>query len=436
MDFSTRAKDEITGLLADEISRLVEGGEIQNQVELENGIRALLQQVGQQTYGKVLEREDEKQGRRVGCACGAQAPRIAKRKAQILSVLGWVGYHRSYYGCGACGRKHYRLDQRWGLHPGEVSPVMGKLLAIAGVDIAFERAQRKIREFLLVEVSDNTIRKQTQQIGQKQAQLEAEWVRQSQDEAWLQERERTMSAVPQRLYGSLDGAQVPVGQEWRELKTLSWYQVAEVYGRAEPKAQAISYHSAIAPAEEFGRLLWATGVRRLADKAQELIFVCDGAVWIWKLISHYFPDAIQIVDWYHACEYLTPIADAVFSQAAARQKWLEQVKNWLWQGQAQKVIAACQRYGRHKTAGEAAQRASTYYTNNQHRMNYAQFRAQGYWIGSGTVESACKQIATARLKISGARWTLAGAIATAKARAAWLSDGAAFDSLSLLPLAV
>jgi hypothetical protein len=436
MDFSTRAKGEITGLLADEISRLVEAGEIQNQVELENGIRALLQQVGQQTYGKVLEREDEKQGRRVGCACGAQARRIAKRKAKVLTVFGWVSYRRSYYGCCRCGQHHHRLDQRWGLHPGEVSPVMGKLLAIAGVDIAFERAQRKIREFLLVEVSDNTIRKQTQQIGQKQAQLEAEWIRQSQDEAWLQERERTMSAVPQRLYGSLDGAQVPVGQEWRELKTLSWYQVAEVYGQAEPKAQAISYHSAIAPAEEFGRLLWATGVRRLADKAQELIFVCDGAVWIWKLISHYFPDAIQIVDWYHACEYLVPIADAVFSQAAARQKWLEQVKNWLWQGQVQKVIQACQRYCRHKTAGEAAQRAVTYYTNNQHRMNYAQFRTQGYWIGSGTVESACKQIATARLKISGARWTLAGAIATAKARAAWLSDGEAFDSLSLLPLAV
>ena len=436
MDFSTRAKDEITGLLADEISRLIEAGEIQNQVELENGIRALLQQVGQQTYGKVLEREDEKQGRRVGCACGAQAPRISKRKAQILSVFGWVNYHRSYYGCAACGRKYYRLDQLWGLHPGEVSLVMGKLLAIAGVDIAFERAQRKIREFLLVEVSDNTIRKQTQQIGQKQAQREAEWVRQSQDEAWLQERERAISAVPKRLYGSLDGAQVPVGQQWRELKTLSWYQVAEVYGQADPKAQAISYHSAIAPAEEFGQLLWATGVRRLADKAQELVFVCDGAVWIWKLISHYFPDAIQIVDWYHACEYLTPIADAVFSQATARQEWLEQVTNWLWQGQVQKVIAACQHYGRHKTAEEAAQRAVTYYSNNQHRMNYAQFRAQGYWIGSGTVESACKQIATARLKISGARWTLAGAIATAKARAAGLSDGAAFDSLALLPLAV
>jgi len=48
-------------------------------------------------------------------------------------------------------------------------------------------------------------------------------------------------------------------------------------------------------------------------------------------------------------------------------------------------------------------------------------RQQGYLIGSGTIESACKQIAAARLKCSGARWTLAGVIATAKARAAWLS---------------
>ena len=435
MDFSTKALNEISTLMAGEINRLIEAEAIQDLHELENGIRALSKAVGRQTYEQVLEQEDEKQGPRVGCACGVQAPRISKRKAKVLTVFGWVSYRRSYYGCRRCGQHHHRLDQLWGLHPGEVSPVMGKLLAIAGVDIAFERAQRKIREFLLVEVSDNTIRKQTQQIGQKQAQLEAEWVRQSQDGAWLQERERTMSEVPQRLYGSLDGAQVPVGQEWRELKTLSWYQVTEVYGQAEPRAQAISYHSAIAPAEEFGQLLWATGVRRFADKAQELVFVCDGAVWIWKLISHYFPDAIQIVDWYHACEYLTPIADAVFSQATARQEWLQQVKTWLWQGQVQKVIQACQRYGRHKTAGEAAQRAVTYYTNNQHRMYYAQFRAQGYWIGSGTVESACKQIATARLKISGARWTLSGANATAKARAAWLSDGDRFNDLSRFPLA-
>jgi hypothetical protein len=436
MDFSTKALAEITKLVAEEIGKRIEAGEINNLDDLENGIRKMLKEIGQQTYSKVLESEDMKLGMRVRCECGMKAKRISKRNAKVLTVFGWVRYRRSYYGCSRCGKKQNRLDKDWGIHPGEVSPVLGKLLAIAGVDIAFERARRKIKEFLLVEVSDNTIRKQTQLMGEKQAQLEAEWIRDSHDESWLQNRERKIESIPERLYGSMDGAQVPVGEEWRELKTLNWYRVAAVYGRGQHKAQEISYHTEITPAQDFGRLLWATGVRRLADKAKELIFVCDGAIWIWKLVSHYFPDAVQIVDWYHACEYLTPIADAVFVQDSERQKWLQKVKDWLWYGQTQKVIRACQRYIHHCLAAEPAQRAVTYYTNNQHRMDYAEYRKKGYWIGSGTVESACKQIATARLKIAGARWTISGAIATAKARAAWLSNGDCFNVLSRLPLAV
>jgi hypothetical protein len=59
--------------------------------------------------------------------------------------------------------------------------------------------------------------------------------------------------------------------------------------------------------------------------------------------------------------------------------------------------------------------------NNQKRMDYANFRKQNYFIGSGSVESACKQIVSLRLKRAGARWTKTGASAVAKARAAWLS---------------
>jgi hypothetical protein len=352
-----------------------------------------------------------------------------------LTVFSWIEYQRSYYGCRRCGAKQHRLDENWGAHPGEVSPVMGRLLAVAGVDISFERACRKIEAFLLVAVSDNTIRKQTQRMGQKQALREAEWIDQSQDPGWLQARERQRHSAPDRLYGSLDGAQVPVGKEWRELKSLCWYQAAEVYGHKDPKAQQISYHSEITSAAAFGQLLWATGVRQWADKAKELIFVCDGAPWIWKLVDHYFPQAIQIVDWYHARAYLTSIAEALFVQQPEKQNWIDEVESWLWQGQIQKVIQTCQRYCQHPQAGEAAQSAVTYYTNNQDRMEYDRYREKGYWIGSGTVESACKQIATARLKIAGARWTLPGVIATAKARAAWLSDGDLFTTLSRLPLA-
>ncbi|HSG43998.1 MAG TPA: hypothetical protein VLA72_12655 [Anaerolineales bacterium] len=95
----------------------------------------------------------------------------------------------------------------------------------------------------------------------------------------------------------------------------------------------------------------------------------------------------------------------------------------LWDGQIDKLIHACRQLSEHASAASAIHKAVTYFTNNQQRMDYARFREQGYFIGSGTVESAGKQISGLRLKRAGARWTEQGALltATAKARAAWLS---------------
>lgn len=427
MDFSIQVQEKISTALAEEISNLVNASD--DLVDLENHIRHMIKEIGRQVYEKVLEKEDQVHGKTVSCSCGRQSQRISRRAGKLFTVFGWITYRRSYYGCPYCGKKAIPLDQIWHIRPGEVSPVMSKLLAITGVDVAFERAKRNLAEFLLVEISDNTIRKHTQKMGEKQAETESVWISQSQDESWLQLRESKIKDVPERFYGSMDGVQVPVGKEWRELKTLTWYKVAPVYGKEKVRSQEISYHCEITPAEEFGKLLWASGVQRFADKVPELVFVCDGAVWIWNLVSHYFPDAVQIVDWYHACEYLTPIASGVSSDEEKRKDWLQKTKDWLWQGKIKKVIEECRKYVT-SLAADAAHAAISYFSNNQHRMKYAQYRKKGYAIGSGTVESACKQIATARLKISGARWTLHGVVATAKARAAWLTNPKIANALS------
>ena len=85
------------------------------------------------------------------------------------------------------------------------------------------------------------------------------------------------------------------------------------------------------------------------------------------------------------------------------------------------LLLACQQLSSIALAKQAVHQAVTYFTNNQERMDYAHFRQKGYFIGSGTVESSGKQISGLRLKRAGARWTEQGAVATAKARAAWLS---------------
>ena len=149
------------------------------------------------------------------------------------------------------------------------------------------------------------------------------------------------------------------------------------------------------------------------------------------MVQLHFPHAVQIVDWYHAAEYLPPIAHAAYGEGSPQaRRWLDAVRTDLWEGRISEVIRACQAWTHHAQAGSPAQTAITYYTNNAKRMEYARFRAAGYQIGSGSIESGCKQIGTFRLKRAGARWTEEGARLTAKARAAWLSHE--WDSLTAL----
>ena len=165
---------------------------------------------------------------------------------------------------------------------------------------------------------------------------------------------RQAASAPRRLYGSIDGVMVPTQAEWRELKTVCWYEVSPISERQWPtrykerlgqlealKARNIRYHCDIQEAEAFSTLLWATGCHYLADRAQELIFVCDGAKWIWRLIGENFPQAIQILDWYHAVEYLTPVAQALFPEKEEQAAWIATMKEHLWFSRTQTVIDCC-----------------------------------------------------------------------------------------------
>jgi len=320
-----------------------------------------------------------------------------------------------------------------------------------GVETSFAAASQLVERFLLFRVSDNTVRKQTEAYGQAEAQREAGWKRVGGDLSSLAVRERTLQRHAGRKYASIDGAHVPLHGEWRELKTLCWYDVhksspsqpqnhhGEWVGEQRGlQAESMKYYCDIQEAEQFGQLLWATGLQHQVDTSDEIVFVADGAAWIWNLVKEYFPDAVQIVDWYHASAYLTPIAEAAFGPHTSQaNEWLTQTRSDLWEGRLQQVMQSCRSLWSNAPARPFIEKAVTYYDHNEQRLDYARFRQGGYLIGSGTIESACKQIAALRLKRSGARWTLPGVIATAKARAAWLSK--TWDSLkptyASLPLA-
>jgi len=399
--------------------------------EMERDIRVMLLKVGQFLLSSWLALQETAYPAETSeCPhCGGQADYQFQRAGTLLTILGQVEYKRAYYVCSECQQGHYPLDQKLGLRPGQMSAELESLSGMTGAQLPFGQGSDLFEALTLISLSDQSVAKATQAMGEEVRALEQEWLVHSRDEAWLQEQKR-LADRPQRLYGSLDAAKVHIrGEEehpWRDLKVGVWFTTT-VEPPQNPdddwdiQATDISYYCDIQEAQQFGHLLWATGCQRQAQLADELIFLGDGAEWIWNLVQDHYPEAVQIVDWFHATEYIAPVANAAFTDKDKRQAWIKQVRTDLWDGKLKAVIKAFERFTEHHRAQEAACKAVTYFTNNHHRMDYPTYRAKGYQIGSGTIESGCKQIVTQRLKVAGAIWDHHNAIKTAKARAALLS---------------
>ena len=429
--------------------------------DVERGMRELLRQMGARALSLFLSSGAGTPVAELPCACGGTLHYQRQREATVTSVFGRITYERAYYAGCACGKGYAPVDDQYGLVPGAVTAGLAALLGLGGIELSFGESRDWLKAFLLFEVSENTIRSETQTMGVVQEEREDAWCRQSQDLDHLQARLRETTPLPARLYGSLDAAKVRIEprakkgkkpeniEAWRDMKVGCWYEAEPVppvqrstrqrdkFEREQAvfRAKNMRYYCDIQEAEEFGQLMWGTGCTVKADLVPELVFVCDGAVWIWNLIKLHYPHAVQIVDWYHAADRLKRVAQAAFPDASDRTSWLEQVTDDLWAGRVTPVVQACEPLA---SRCEEARQAVTYFTNNAHRMKYDQFRAAGYLIGSGTVESGCKQIVTQRLKKPGAQWDVEGAVQTAKARAAWLSGewDAVCAQRAALPLAV
>lgn len=416
---------------AELLLRVVQPGSLS---EMERGIREAMLKLGHFLLTSWLALQNERYpAESIACECGQRARYQAMRDGVLYTIVGRVVYRRAYYRCGHCHRGCSPLDARLGLRPGELSAELEQLTALIGVHLPFGQSSQVFEQLTLVRVSPQSIDKTTQAMGQEMAAVEAEWITDSQAEPYLQQLERHGDA-PRRLYGTLDATKVHTSQArnageggWRDLKIGGWFETPARPPTSPEDAWAseahhITYYCDIVEAERFGDRLWATGVQRRAHLADELICVADGAEWIWKLVEFHFPQAIQIVDWFHAAEYLPPVAALAGTSALARQAWLQHAREDLWDGRLDALIAACQALVTTGGKEDAAQKALTYFSNNRHRLNYPDYRAKGYQIGSGTIESGCKQIGTQRLKVPGATWDLDGARRVAKARAVLLSD--------------
>jgi hypothetical protein len=434
----------IAEMLSQEIQRELSTGYTLSDIE--RVTRRLVQEIGRQAIATVVnDQEGPYPEKEVSCPrCGQAIPYVRRRTAQLRTLFGNIKVKRAYYLCCECHQGCFPLDERLGLRANAISAELERLGAMTGALLPFGKGRNLFEALTLVSLSDQTLDKATQAYGAAVIQREQAWQATANDQDELQRRKREFRK-PLRLYGAIDATKVHTRGDddypWRDLKVGAWFEARgkppkTPDGQWRIQAENIHYYTDICPASEFGSLMWATGVQHQAQLAREVVILGDGAEWIWNLVAEHFPKAVQILDWFHATEYLMPVAKAAFSAEEAQDVWVSQAKQALWDGKLDEVITACLELARKDDSSDPAFVAARYFQQNRDRMDYPAYRRQGYQIGSGTIESAAKQIGTMRMKVAGATWNVDSARKVAKARAAYLSNE--WDALAAyraLPLA-
>ena len=372
--------------------------------------------------------------RTVPCPCGHAAAYQRQRPATVTTILGSLTVERPYYLCATCGQGQHPLDAELDLCAGSRSAGLDELLALLGATHdSFADATTVLERLTLVHVSPNGARAATEALG---AVLLADQTQHATAAQAGQGRPAADPVPPPRLYITMDGVLAHLhAQGWSEVKVGCCYQTHTRPERKRPerleiRAHSLSYVTALAEAETFGWHLWQEAARRGVQDASEVVVVGDGAHWIWNLADLHFPGATQIIDWYPASQYVWGAANAIWGDTHPRREaWAQRQLDQLWAGQVAEVLAELEPY---QAAGEGVTAALSYYTTHRGRMDYAAYRARGLQVGSGSVESGCKQLVSARLKGAGMIWDAPGAEAVATVRA-WLKSERWAEAMALRP---
>ena len=262
----------------------------------------------------------------------------------------------------------------------------------------FEQARELLQDLLGMQVSKATAHRATLQTGEAAllvCEAEEERLKQEAPQAPVEADKQAMSG---------DGAFVHlVGGEWVEVKTLVLGEVTRTK-RGELCTQHLSYFSRLCDAASFEEAALVETHRRGLERATEVCAVQDGAEWLQGMVDYHRADAVRILDFAHAAEYVNEIGQTV--QAAGGRlpaTWLKGVLHRLKHQGPQRVLKhlawLAARY-----PNPTIQENLTYLQKREAHMQYPTYQEAGWPIGSGSVESANKVVVEARLKGAGMRW--------------------------------
>ena len=336
-----------------------------------------------------------------------------QRHLRVHSVLGRFSLWRDYFYDGEHGRAP--LDEQLGLKDG-ITPGLQRMMSRAGaMSGSFELASGDLKAYSHLDVPGRSIQRMAAVIGPKV-------------QAWLQERPPTIpEPVPDIMYVSYDGTGVPTtksetqnrkgkqpdgSSKGREVKLgCVFTQLRTTKGQPPDRdPESTTYVASFDESVDFGGIIRQEAVVRGMAHAKRLVVLGDGAPWIWEVARVNFPDAVWILDLYHAFEHVNDMAALIYPNESPDRGHAKKWRKWLKADKIDRFIKVVSEFAdSHPSQKDEILKALQYFQKNRDRMLYATFRKAGYFVGSGVVEAGCKTVVGKRTKQSGMFWHVKGA---------------------------
>jgi hypothetical protein len=448
----------------------VEGIEEGDLKGLEEKIYQGIFKIGRKLMECGMKKGNESEPSKMQGECGHQQKLVSYRSKKLLTLFGEVEWKRAYYQCQVeedkepdaeqeqaqkCSHGRAPADERWGVQGTRTTPGVQQSISYFCAMLTLEEAAETFCRLLPLRMSARQALNLMNPVGKALAEREDEVVKALFEEAVKsktpeEQASQKINKDIERLYIELDGilarmrrGSVPMeeqerqrkGDVYREMKVGAVFLAERGRERSElapevwvdtPSEGSLRYVARRTAKGGFGQLLYALAQQSGLSRAKQVVVLGDGAPWIWRLVAEHFPDAVQIVDLYHAQQHVWEVAHAVFGRSSQDACiWAKEACSLLVHGQIEELVTAIGKLPTIPPAPDESrsvpEKAVDYFTTNAARMRYPSFRAQGMHVGSGIAEAACKTVVDTRAKRAGMRWTPEGLDALLPLRTAKLN---------------
>jgi hypothetical protein len=353
------------------------------------------------------------------CSCGKKLISTKHNaKTKILSMFGYIPITRDTLFCRKCRKGYGVIDKQLEIYnKHRITKGLTEIITYLSQLMPFEEASQTLKKLIGIEVSPTQMHIISEEIGKQvfeKDSLEANKAYNKPEEAAPQEL--SLYRKEGRLYIIVDGSQVNTrfkdnnGSSWKEMKLGLIFNDKDTIRTSSDnciiiKKQYVPYFGS---SGEFKKFVFLTAAKAGYGKIKEVVVMGDGAQWIWNMCEELFPDAVQILDFYHFSENVHNYSKVLYTEnEVARKGFVNKAIGFTLEGEIDKVVKFVEEKKLSKLP-DGTVNLPVYILNNRERINYSDLKKDGYYIGSGAIESGNKVVIQKRMKQSGMRWSIEG----------------------------